>query len=55
MTKEERNRINAEIKRLDVAIKKHTNLARWGNVESRERLRTLRQDKRELVASLKEN
>ena len=55
MAKESRKKIEDEIKRIDVAIKKHTNLARWGNVESKERLKVLKQNKRDMVLMLREN
>ena len=44
--------IKANIRMIDNAIRKHKHLAAWGNVESRERLRTLRQRKRTLLNQL---
>lgn len=45
--------IKANIRMIDNAIRKHKPLAAWGNVESKERLRELRQRKRALLAELK--
>ena len=45
--------IKANIRMIDNAIRKHKPLAAWGNVESKERLRELRQRKRILLAELK--
>ena len=36
--------------RINTAIHKHRVLAAWGNVESKQRLRELRKNKRELLA-----
>jgi hypothetical protein len=41
--------IKASIAMIDCAIRKHKNLAAWGNVESRERLRQLRARKKALL------
>ncbi len=46
MTQEVKERIDA----IDRAIKKHRVLAAWGNVESKERLRELRQSKKDILA-----
>ena len=40
------------LKKIEAAIKKHRDLARWGNVESRERLKFLRQQKKEITAEI---
>lgn len=40
------------LKKIEAAIKKHRDLARWGNVESRERLKELRQRKKEIITDL---
>ena len=50
MSKEEE--IKANIRMIDNAIRKHKPLAAWGNVESKERLRELRQRKRTLLIQL---
>lgn len=44
--------IKATIKTIDASIKKHRELAMWGNVESKERLRSLRARKRDLKQKL---
>jgi hypothetical protein len=44
--------IKASIRMIDNAIRKHKPLAAWGNVESKERLRELRQRKRTLLNQL---
>lgn len=45
MTQEVKERIDT----IDKAIKKHRVLAAWGNVESKQRLRELRQSKKDLL------
>ena len=45
--------IKEALNRVECAIRKHKHLAQWGNVESRERLRVLRQNKKSLEAQLK--
>ena len=47
--------IKANINMIDCAIRKHKHLAAWGNVESRERLRTLKARKKLLTTLLKAN
>jgi hypothetical protein len=51
MTKVE---IKQQLNVLDMAIRKHKHLAQWGNVESRERLKILRNRKKQLIAMEKE-
>ena len=41
--------IKEQIATIDVAIKKHKHLAAWGNVESKQRLKVLRERKKELL------
>lgn len=41
--------LKEKIERIDAAIRKHRALAAWGNVESKERLKVLRANKRELL------
>ena len=43
------NNIKEQIATIDTAIKKHKHLAAWGNVESKQRLKALRERKRELM------
>jgi len=45
----DKENIKERLEALDKAIKKHRVLAAWGNVESKERLRELRRNKRELL------
>jgi hypothetical protein len=42
--------IKERIDKIDKAIKKHKALAAWGNVESKQRLRELRQSKKDILA-----
>ena len=42
--------IKERIDKIDKAIKKHKVLAAWGNVESKQRLRELRQSKKDILA-----
>ena len=49
-----RTEIKAMINRIDGSIKKHLELAGWGNVESKQRLRELRSRKRDLKAQLEQ-
>lgn len=44
--------IKNTLRTIDEAISKHRELAAWGNVESKERLRFLRSRKRELKQEL---
>ena len=37
------------IAKIDAAIKKHKALAAWGNVESKQRIKELRESKRKLL------
>ena len=46
MTPKDKERIN----NIDRAIKKHKVLAAWGNVESKQRLKELRQIKKDILA-----
>ena len=46
--------IKSQIAKIDQAIKKHKGLAQWGNVESKERLKELREQKKELIRELKQ-
>jgi hypothetical protein len=41
--------IKEQLATIDAAIKKHKHLAAWGNVESKQRLKILRERKRELL------
>jgi hypothetical protein len=41
-----------KLDKLNVAIQKHKALAAWGNVESKERLKVLRANKRELLKDI---
>ena len=49
----ERLSIKEDIIRIDKAIRKHKYLAAWGNVESKQRIKELRERKRELNDMLK--
>ena len=42
--------IKERIDNIDKAIKKHKVLAAWGNVESKQRLKELRQMKKDILA-----
>jgi hypothetical protein len=47
-----KQQIKSALNQVECAIRKHKHLAAWGNVESRERLRVLRQRKKSLQAQL---
>ncbi len=47
-----KQQLKAKLNQVECAIRKHKHLAAWGNVESRERLRILRQRKKSLQAQL---
>ena len=55
MTYEEMNKEQLQdcLEKLKVAIKKHRDLAYWGNVDSKERLRDLRWSKKRVEELLK--
>ena len=50
MSKEE---LKETLTKLNKAIRKHIDLAKWGNVESKARLKTLRADRKEVESLLK--
>ena len=41
--------IKERLYKIDTAIKKHRVLAAWGNVESKQRLKELRQSKKDIL------